>query len=577
MFISDDEAIRYILQVENRYVCYLGAGASVEAGVMTAQGICEAIRKELLDHSPFEDQNEKERWVDEILVDWNDPSQRYVTCIRKGYRTPAARVEYFRQILKNIRPSFCHHAVALLMRGNCFKTTCLTTNFDKLLESAFTQQGELECQPIRGVEESGFWQHEPNRYYVMKLHGDYDTHNILNTEDETLRISDSMISIIERVLESAGMVVIGSAGNEKSIRRMFDDLASKATGVSDVLSFGLLWGVYMGQPKPKNMTPDKLEELINDRIRQEVGRDIVKMIERKNPQNELFCFFPVWGAGAFLFDLIKATHENTLIREAELYLDHEMRLRNVFTGAGLSEAAITEHISNLKKSQDKLKERQDSGSPKSDSNGQELDLACEIHGKNTAIEIRVMYGDITSRGFMAKEEFQSSIRAILSPEDTFLTAGGGVAYTLLNKAGKYNILNELAKLSPIEQGAVAVTSGGNLPVHYIFHAAAIKIEEDAKYSVTKASVRKTMTAALEKALALEVSTLLVPLMGSGVAGLSHAQSLAAILKAVHKWNKEDYKMTIIIVIYMEKHLPRHAVEQCAKRTLGSQFHVTKFS
>ena len=114
MFISDGEAIRYILQEENRYVCYLGAGASVEAGVMTAQGICEEIRKELLEHSSLRDSD----------LDWDDPSQRYVTCIRKGYPTPAKRVQYFRRMLKNIRPSFCHHAVALLMRGNYFKINC---------------------------------------------------------------------------------------------------------------------------------------------------------------------------------------------------------------------------------------------------------------------------------------------------------------------------------------------------------------------------------------------------------------------------------------------------------------------
>ena len=60
---------------------------------------------------------------------------------------------------------------------------------------------------------------------------------------------------------------------------------------------------------------------------------------------------------------------------------------------------------------------------------------------------------------------------------------------ILSKAGTHGLLNELGKLAPIPQREVAVTSGGNLPVQYIIHAAAISIGPDANYAVTADDVR----------------------------------------------------------------------------------------
>lgn len=569
MYISDVEAIQNILQEKNRYVCFLGAGASAEARVMTAQQICKEIHDKLLKANSVP-RDKQEEWANKELK-WDRPHARYATCIRRRYRVPAQRVAYFRNILRNVRPAFCHHGVALLMRAHYFKTTCVTTNFDKLLESAFTQQGELECQPIRTIEEVEFWQQEWDRYHVMKLHGDYDTYNILNTADETLEINAGMIGAVEELLKSAGIIVIGAAGHEESIYSMFKSLTLKATDVNKVLSWGLLWGVYMGQPRPKGIAQSELEELIKEQIRQGVvSARIEQLIEEKNPSNALFCFFPVWSAGVFLSDLINATHDEDLIRESEFYLDHEMRLRTVFARANLSEEAIAKHIAKLKESQEKMAQKSSKGI-------QRPDLAFKIRLKNSEIEIRAMYGDISDRLLMEDQEFKQLVRTVLSPEDTCLTAGGGAALALLNKAGKHTILNELAKFSPIRQGSVAVTSGGNLPIHYIFHAAALEIKEDGNYLITKQSVRQTMTAALDKALALGVGVLWVPLLGAGTAGLKPQESLSAILEAVSTWDRQDHKMIIMVFVYPKKVYSRPDFRRCVQQTMGSGIDIVPFN
>jgi hypothetical protein len=332
MIISDTEAIRRILmglvpvseERHPRYAIYLGAGASVEAGVEPAGKICDQIRAELLKTIDASDPDYDAR-VQELdkRLETNDPSMRYVSSITEAYPQQSMRVEFFRRMLRGRTPSFTHHAAALLIRNNYLKSTCLTTNFDKLLESAFVQQGESECQPMRTDEELRFWMKEEGRHYVLKLHGDYDTHNIANTTDETVMISDAFRNAVALSLESAGLVVLGTAGHEKSIHTLFDFLSKRAATNSNVLRFGLLWGVYIDDSRPKGWSPAQVEAAVEKAVKERIGRDVARMIAR-TPNA---AFFPVWGGGNFMYDLIQATDNRLLAGTANRYLDREMRIR----------------------------------------------------------------------------------------------------------------------------------------------------------------------------------------------------------------------------------------------------------
>ncbi|MDQ3697098.1 MAG: SIR2 family protein [Gemmatimonadota bacterium] len=572
--ISDQEAIRQILGSPDRYAIWLGAGASAEAGVKTAQAICEQIRDELVSAESGIDRAdpaEVARWANARLA-WSDTSRRYVTCIREGYRNEARRVEYFRDILRDLKPAFCHHAAALLMRDGYLKRTCLTTNFDHLLEDAFTQLGITGCQPLRGAADTEYWQDRQERYFVVKLHGDIDTHNILNTREETIAIDDGLQGLVDRVLRNAGLVVLGTAGNEKSVRALFDAIGRRP-GTADVpLSFGLLWGVYMGAPKPARISNDELRERVAARISEtETNRDVTEMIG--DARNDLFCFFPVWGAGQFMHDLVQATGNRPLVATAARHLDHEMRLRRIFTQAGLSDDAVGRHLQSLRQGRASIGKRGGGAvRPPPET------VLVASHAPS-ATDLRVIYGDISSRSLMGADEFAPRRRAVVSPEDTCISAGGGVAYALLQKAGPEIILHELAKFSKIPQRTVAVTSGGNLPVHHIFHAATIEIAPDATYVVTPEDVRATTAAALVHAAALDVGALWTPLLAAGVASMQPRDSFRAILEAVDEQRVRAPRgdappLTISVVIYREKDLPRHVVLDTFTSTLGTTFTVS---
>lgn len=556
--VQEHEVIRQIVTNGN-YVAWIGAGTSVEAKIKTAAQICEDLRKEMAKFAKPADEDEWAR----TELNWDDMERRYSTCLKK-YGSDASRVKYFRQLIQDLPPVFSHHAVSLLMRAGFLKKTCLTTNFDKLIEIAFAQQGISECQSIRSDEEARFWRQEEDKYYVIKLHGDYDTHNILNTNDETVRIPEQLHGIGQTVLKQSGLIVVGSSGYEDSVIRFFNDVLDDDD--STVLNMGLFWGVYLDGPIQTN--PGAVEEKVVAAIKQRrVSQKIVELLARKKRDSPC-AFFPLWGAGNFFFKLVQSTESKAVKGQAERYLDHKMRLQHIFTQGGLTPQAILRRLEKLdQKEQDR-------------SRGQDLTTRAQMAtrvwkavGEKSRLSLEVLYGDITSRSLMDSGDPQLR-SAVTSPEDNFVSASGGVALALLRKAGQHTILNELSKFSKVEQGNVVVTSGGELPVNYIFHAAATQLAPDGTSKVTSNDIFKTMNSVFEAALSLQVTQIFVPLIGSGE-GVRPVESLEAIVRAVKLFgaDHDTAQLHLSIVILDEGMIGRKEVGICLSNTMDKGFVV----
>jgi hypothetical protein len=180
--------------------------------VATAREICDFIRGEL---ASFDKPANEDEWAQSEL-DWNDPRRRYSTCLLQYAKTPVQRLRYFRSLIEGVQPSFTHHALCLLMSSKVLQGTCLTTNFDKLIEMAFAQQGFSECQSIRSDKEAEFWRQEEGKCYVVKLHGDYETYNIQNTQDETIFVAGPVRRIVVDAVKHGGLFFVGSSGYEEA-------------------------------------------------------------------------------------------------------------------------------------------------------------------------------------------------------------------------------------------------------------------------------------------------------------------------------------------------------------------------
>jgi O-acetyl-ADP-ribose deacetylase (regulator of RNase III) len=161
------------------------------------------------------------------------------------------------------------------------------------------------------------------------------------------------------------------------------------------------------------------------------------------------------------------------------------------------------------------------------------------------------------------------------PRRHYVSAGGGVALRLLTKAGPRQLLNELSKMSPIAQGTCAVTSAGNLPVHYILHAAPLRICPDGSYDISAEHIETAVAHALRVAEALQVGAVWIPLLGAGVADMPPADSLTTILRVVARCETCLMKRWITIVIYEESILGRDAVRAIVKQTLPRHYSIVE--
>jgi O-acetyl-ADP-ribose deacetylase (regulator of RNase III) len=570
--LSDEEAILILSQSPGRFVLYIGAGASVEVGVPTAAGICEELADELLRIEEGQrifkgvatsglTGTEREQFLRDRL-DWDDDENRYYNCLTRILRSPANRVDYFRKKLEHVEPAFAHYASAFLMTRDHLARTAITTNFDKLLENAFSAIGKSECQAIRMSEEVRFWRQIRDKCYLLKLHGDYDTHNLLNTEEETVILDEEMVAKAQNVLENAGLLVLGSAGREKSIHTFMDNLASDRSKDRGILEHGLLWGVYVGAGHAGRLRNDEIIQLVQDQIAKGVvGTDIVRLMKRRAKDHASFAFFPVTGCGAFLWNLLRQIEEDSLVAEVEQYLDHGLRIGEIFRRKGLSEAARQRHIQSLDAAQAKLK------APGGSSSQHEYVLEAKTADDTTRIWLA--YGDIADERLLEEKNLGTGIKALVSPEDTCLSIGGGAALAIAQRAGLRHVLHDLYKFAPIVQGATAVTSAGRLSVHYLIHAASVDVAENGA-STTQAAVKTTMENVLKQVHSLDIRAVWVPLLGAGVAGMSPMQSAAALLDAINAWLPSGHDCTIVITVFKESMFPRYEMVNLLRKTLTNK-------
>lgn len=117
---------------------------------------------------------------------------------------------------------------------------------------------------------------------------------------------------------------------------------------------------------------------------------------------------------------------------------------------------------------------------------------------------RVTYGDIT----------KVNADALVSSDDNYLSMGGGVSWALL-KAGGETIQQEARKHIPLKLGSVAVTSAGNLPAKFIFHA--VTIDYDKMENANENTIRIATQRCMDLADNLGVHHIAFPALGTGVA------------------------------------------------------------
>ncbi|MHB8436933.1 MAG: SIR2 family protein [Acidimicrobiales bacterium] len=193
------------------YAFLLGSGASTEAGVLTGFRVLEDLilrvakeRGEALEPDP---------------VGWWESTTgmpaRYDTIVGQIAPTDGARRLLLRSYFElqpdsghPHSPTEGHRALARLCAAG-FVRVVLTTNFDRLFETALAEAG---CPPQILATDGAVAGRTPivhSRLTLVKLHGDYVDTGLRNTYEELGCYGVATDALLDQVLDEYGMVVIG--------------------------------------------------------------------------------------------------------------------------------------------------------------------------------------------------------------------------------------------------------------------------------------------------------------------------------------------------------------------------------
>jgi len=260
--IDSNTAFEKIIDNASHLPFFVGAGISYPE-VPLANEIVQRLSKERIynrhvlkgkwkktfpddQDADFESWKNKNKWLDSVDC--------YSIAMQEAFGEDiddvAVTNKYFQdKILANAVPNFAHYALALLMKYDLINKTCITTNFDRLIEMAFMRIEGCDCIPIRTEEEIDIWDYD--RHYLVKVHGDGHFYNMKQTKAQTSSWDDRFSELILGNRQNfSGLVIIGLGGHEKSIQAFFGKYKeSYKKGKSNPSHHrSVLWGVRTKRP-----------------------------------------------------------------------------------------------------------------------------------------------------------------------------------------------------------------------------------------------------------------------------------------------------------------------------------------
>ncbi|WP_233149240.1 SIR2 family protein [Herbaspirillum camelliae] len=226
----------------NSFAWFLGAGASAASGIPTGYSMIRDFKKQIFcqenKYSPQEVDSGDPLWaerIDEffkrtnILPPDGDPEE-YSAAFEAVYPTEKLRRQYIDDAVRQGTPCYGHRVLAALMSSR--QLDCVfTTNFDALVERSVTisddllsadQRANATVAAIDSGERAQRCLDESDWPLVAKLHGDYKSSKIKNTNSELEKQDDQMRRVLVNASQRYGLVVVGYSGRDASIIEAFE-------------------------------------------------------------------------------------------------------------------------------------------------------------------------------------------------------------------------------------------------------------------------------------------------------------------------------------------------------------------
>ena len=131
--------------------------------------------------------------------------------------------------------------------------------------------------------------------------------------------------------------------------------------------------------------------------------------------------------------------------------------------------------------------------------------------------------------------------AIVNPANSYGYMGGGVAGAI-KRVGGTEIEKEAISKAPIEVGKAVATTSGSLHCKYVIHAPTMKRPA---MRIDVGNVRLATKASFEKGLKLNIKSIAIPGMGTGVGGVPADKAAEAITSLAKEFENKFEKIILI--------------------------------
>ena len=239
------------------YSLLMGAGCSITSGIKSGTQLINDWKKEIIEYADDYDTSitsdeyfEKQNWFDE-----RNP---YSSLFEKRYDLQRQRRAFVENEVANKNPSIGYAYLVKLIENNYFNAI-FTTNFDDLLNEAFYRF--YNVRPVVCAHDSAITSITvtSKRPKIIKLHGDYLFEDIKSTLRETESLEGNMKNKFIEFSKDYGLIVVGYAGNDRSIMDILSFLLKK----EEFFKNGIYWCIRKGD---ENISDDLKKLLWKDKV-----------------------------------------------------------------------------------------------------------------------------------------------------------------------------------------------------------------------------------------------------------------------------------------------------------------------
>ncbi len=198
------------------YAMLIGSGVSRSAGVPTGWEVVLDLVRRLAATEHADPEPDPAEW---FFCRYGEPPQYSALLERIGPRA-AERQSLLRGYFEATEeeradgiktPTSAHRAIADLVAAGWIRVI-VTTNFDRLLESALESAGVAPVVIATADQAAGAPPLAHSRCTVIKVHGDYVDVRIKNSEEELAAYDARTDALLDQVLDEYGLIVCGWSG-----------------------------------------------------------------------------------------------------------------------------------------------------------------------------------------------------------------------------------------------------------------------------------------------------------------------------------------------------------------------------